>query len=66
MKSFILLVTALSLWIAVTATPQGYVEGTDSLDGLLAERDETEEYNANGLLKESARQSDRTVKGKFS
>ena len=50
----------------MTATPQGYVEGTDSLDGLLAERDETEEFNANGLLKESARQSDRTVKGKFS
>ena len=69
MKSFMVLVTAVSLWIVVTATPQGYVEGTENLDGLVPEEDKTEQYDANQLLKKLTRwykQSDRSVKGKLS
>ena len=69
MKSFMVLVTAVSLWIVVTATPQGYVEGTENLDGLLPEEDETEKYDANQLAKKLTsryKPSDRSVKGKLS
>ena len=46
MKRFTILLTAVSLWISVTATPQGYMEDTESLDPLLPGRDDTMEYRA--------------------
>ena len=67
MKSFILLVAIVSLWIAVTAAPQGSVDGTRGLDGQLPE--ETDEYDdASEFLKEVSRQNkltDRGDKGKL-
>ena len=66
MKSFILLVAIVSLWMAVTAAPRGNVEGTKVLDGQLPE--ETDGYDASELPKEVSRQNkltDRGDKGKL-
>ena len=43
MKRFTILVTAVSTWIAVTATPQGYIDDTENLGGLLSEKNDATE-----------------------
>ena len=46
MKRFTILLTAVSLWISVTATPQGYMEGIERLDHVFPGRNDAMEYQA--------------------
>ena len=46
MNRFTILLTAVCLWISVTATPQGYMEDTKRLERLLPGRDDAIEYEA--------------------
>ena len=69
MKSFILLAAIVSLWITVTATPQGYVEGIIRLNGQIPDTGDTDEYDESELPNEFSRQNkltDRENKGKLS